>query len=101
MIVHLVLGKARPHLSAYQEQELSEALSSLQRVPPVLEMSWGTNFSGRSDYTHAAVIHLADRAALAAYLANDEHRKIVQTLDRLLPERVVVDYETGTSGISR
>ena len=100
MIVHVVLGKGRDDLSGEEERELAEAFGALASVPGVAELSWGPNFSARSKgYTHGAVMYFEDREALGAYLQNERHRTIVQTLDRLMPERLVLDYETGSSGI--
>jgi hypothetical protein len=100
MIVHIVLGRAREDLSGDEQQELAEALEALRNVPGVASMSWGANFSERSKgYTHGAVIHFEDREALGVYQQHEKHRAIVQTLDRLMPERLVLDYETWNSGI--
>ena len=40
----------------------------------------------------------ADREALQNYLQHPGHLGIVAVLNRLMPERLVVDYETGSSG---
>jgi hypothetical protein len=97
----MLLGKAREGLSATERRELDEALQGLAELPGVQRMSWGVNTSERSrGYTHGAVMHFADRTALQGYQQADGHRAIVQVLDRLMPERLVVDYETETSGIS-
>ena len=100
MIVHLVLGRPRENLSSYEAQELTEAVKRLREVPGVRDFTCGEDFSGRGKgYTRAAVMHFASREDLQAYLAHDLHRTIVETLNRLMPERLVIDYETGTSGI--
>jgi hypothetical protein len=57
-------------------------------------VTYGVNFSERSrGYTHGAVLEFESREALQAYLGHDEHVRIVQRLNRLMPERLVVDYE--------
>jgi hypothetical protein len=101
VITHLVLGKARADLSPAESHELGEALDAIAHVPGVLHLSWGQDFSGRGKgYTHGAVVQLPDRDALHAYLTDPEHRRVVDVLNRLMPERLVIDYETATSGIS-
>jgi Stress responsive A/B Barrel Domain len=101
VLVHIVLGKARQDLTASEQQELSAALASLGAVTGVQQMTHGPNFSERSKgYTHAAVLYFADRAALQGYQVADLHQRAVQVFDRLMPERMIVDYETETSGIS-
>jgi hypothetical protein len=101
VIVHILIGKMRDDLSAAEEQELSEALWSLRDLPQVAGLSWGPDFSGRSKgYTHGAVVYFENRDKLKAYQRDERHLKVVETLNRLMPDRLVVDYETETSGIS-
>lgn len=95
MIVHIVLVKQRDDLTADERQELTNAIASLQSVRGVQQFSYGPDISGRSKgYTHAAVIYLADRDALQAYQVDPDHVRVVRVLDRLAPEKLVVDYET-------
>lgn len=101
MIVHIVLCKAAENLDDQGRQDLADALRSLGRLEQVQSISWGPNVGHRSKgYTHAAVMHLASWEDLEAYLSNPEHLKIVDVLNRVAPERLVMDYETATSGIS-
>ncbi|GAC1445254.1 MAG: hypothetical protein NVSMB52_05870 [Chloroflexota bacterium] len=101
MIVHLLLVKVRENLSEEQHAELNDSISSLQYVPGVSNLTWGEDFSGRSKgYTHAAVMQFADRHALHAYGTHELHLRVVASLEKLAEERLVVDYDTGTSGIS-
>ena len=81
--------------------ELGAALDTLGEVPGLQQITWGPDFSGRAKgYTHGAVMYFADRNALAGYLQHEKHAQVVGVLNRLLPERLVLDYETDTSGIS-
>lgn len=95
MIVHIVLMKQRNDLSADELTELTAAIASLQHIRGVQYFSYGSDISARSKgYTHAAVITFADRDALQAYGVDDEHLRVVQILNRLAPDRLIVDYET-------
>ena len=96
MIAHLVLLQARADLTAYEERELGEAVMGLASVPGVRNFSWGPDFSGRGKgYTHAAVMYFDSRDGLQGYLDDAGHKEIVQTLNRLAPERLIIDYEAG------
>ena len=97
MIVHLVLGKPREDLSAEETAELEAAIASLGEVRSVMDMTWGPDFSGRGKgYAYAAVLRFADRGALQEYQDDALHKQVVETFNRLMPERLIVDYEVGT-----
>ncbi len=101
MVVHMVLGKPLDDLDEPAQRELASALGSLGSIPGVMELTWGSDFSGRGDgYTFGAVIHLADREALQHYLTHPGHLQVVDVLNRVMPERLVLDYETATSAMS-
>jgi hypothetical protein len=94
MIVHILLGKERAGLTDDERQELREAISRLRDVPGVQQFSAGPNFSERSQgYQQAAVMYFSDRDALDGYLKHEQHLAVVDILNRLLPERLIADYE--------
>jgi hypothetical protein len=96
VIAHLLLLQVRADLTEYEERELGETVYGLSAVPGVQNFTWGPDFSGRGKgYTHAAVMYFESREALQRYMDNARHKEIVQTLNRLAPERLVIDYETG------
>jgi hypothetical protein len=101
VIVHLLMLRVRSNLTDAERREFDRAVESLASVPGVQSMSWGADFSGRAKgLTHGAVLHFADRDALDGYQRNEHHRAVVATLDRLTTEKLVIDYETDSSGIS-
>ncbi len=101
MIVHLLLCRPRTDGSAEERAELEGAIASLRDVPGVRDLTWGQDFSGRGKgYKYAAVIHFADRESLQAYMIHEVHQRVVAVLDRTMEERLVLDYDTETSGIS-
>lgn len=101
MIVHLLLCQARDTLTSTEERELEDVLASLASVPGVQSFTWGRDFSGRGKgYTHAAVMHFVDHSALEAYQTNERHVRVVERLANLLDDKLVIDYDTETSGIT-
>jgi hypothetical protein len=101
MIVHIVLCKPRDDLSGFEIEELAHVLEGLRNVAGVRDFSSGLDFSGREkSYSHAAVMRFANRDTLQDYLQDAEHLRLVDLLNRLAPDRLIVDYETATSGIS-
>jgi hypothetical protein len=98
VIVHVVLVKPRPDLSSAERAELEETIPRLGSVPGVRDITWGPDFSGRSKgYAYGAVLSFDSRQDLDAYGTDPTHLQIVQIFERLTLERLVVDYETGTS----
>lgn len=96
MIVHILLGKEREGLSDDERREMNEAIARLRDVPGVQRLSAGPNFSERSKgYQQAAVMYFADREALDRYQKDERHLQVVAILNRLLPERLIADYETA------
>lgn len=101
MIAHLVLIKLGRDLDGNERRELERAIARLGSVPGVQEPTWGRDFSGRGKgYEYGAVMHFETRETLAAYAGDATHRQIIAIFDRLGVERLVVDYEIGTSGSS-
>lgn len=95
MIYHVVLIRMREGTTEAQQASLVSAMRALKdRVPGVLRASAGIDFGGRSgEYPVAAVVELADRAALAAYASDPAHQEVVQLLDEISDGRIVADYE--------
>lgn len=96
MLIHVLLGKARDGLSPEELRELEAAVASLREVPGVEDFSWGVNFSERArGFTHGAVMGFADREALDGYQRDPLHVAVVEILNRVMPDRMIVDYEAA------
>jgi antibiotic biosynthesis monooxygenase (ABM) superfamily enzyme len=96
VVDHLVFFTVEP---GAPEEEVEDLLSSLralkEKVPGVVDLSVGENFSERSGgYTHGLFVRFEDREGLATYMTHSEHLAVVEKLDRLTTGRIVVDYET-------
>lgn len=99
MIEHIVVFKVKDGLTDAQKEDVLNSIRSLKdRVPGIVDLQVGENFSERSQgFTHALVVRFVDRAALDGYLPHPAHQDVVQNhflpyLDENAP-RIVVDFE--------
>jgi len=95
-IVHTVLFRFIPGTSGAQINKLTSGLILLKGILPGIEkMSYGENFSARSQgFTYAVTITFSDSNALKAFYVNPEHQNVIR--DLILPikaDMIVVDYE--------
>ena len=96
MVEHLVLFKWNEDASKEAIQSAIDGLLSLRhKIPGIVDMSCGMNFSDRAKGFHSGlVVRFQNREALEAYIPHPEHQSVVQTL--LAPIRadvLAVDYE--------
>jgi hypothetical protein len=95
-IEHIVLFKPREGATEEEKRQMREALLSLrEKIPGILSMTCGFNFSERAaGHEIGFVVRFQDRAALEAYLPHPEHRAVVERYVRPACDGViVVDYE--------
>lgn len=96
MVKHVVLFKFKPEATQAQRQELVDALNAL---PPLIseikkwKIVWG--MPGRpSRFSHFALFsEFESAAAVDAYIANADHRKVVTLVDAYCESRANFDYE--------
>jgi hypothetical protein len=101
MLVHIILLREPEGMSDEQRNEMEEGVATLADVPGVQKMTHGRDISGRGQgYTYGAVMHFADSEDLQAYQVHEKHQQVVATFNRLSIDRLVIDYETGSNGIS-
>ena len=96
MIEHVVLFKVKAATPAASVKAMVDGLAGLKaRVPGIVNLSVGANFSDRSKgFTHGLVVRFRDKAALDAYLPHPAHQDVVQNHIRPIIEDVVaIDYE--------
>ncbi len=95
MIDHLVLFAVKEDASGKDVEDLLSSLEALKdRVPSVVDLSVGEDFSGRAgDYTHGLFVRFEDREGLQQYLEHPEHLAVVAKLDSHTTGRLVADYE--------
>lgn len=90
MISHIVLLKLRKSLSEDEYQQFSQGLEQLKQIPGVVSVHYGKQEDMYADYndrskgfTHALVVVLKDKAALAAYDSNPLH--VVVKKNNIIP----------------
>ena len=96
MIEHIVLFRWTDAASAEAKETVMAELRKLKgKIPGIVELSCGTNFSDRSQgYTHGLVVRFTDRAALQAYGPHPEHQRVVQTfINPIRADILALDYE--------
>ena len=95
MIDHLVLFTANSGASREDLEDLVSSLRGLkEKVPGVVELSAGENFSERSrGYTHGLFARFESAEGLKRYREHPEHLAVLEKLDRLTTDLTVVDYE--------
>ena len=95
-IMHIVLFKWIDEATPEAIQQAVHALLDLKnKVPGILEISCGANFSDRGQgFTHGLVVRLTDRAALDAYGPHPAHQKVVvKHINPIRADVLVLDYE--------
>jgi hypothetical protein len=95
LVDHLVLFTVKSDASADDVADLLSSIRDLRsRVPNVIDLSVGEDFSGRSDpYTHGLFVRFQTPDDLQAYLTHPEHQKVVEKLEAVTEGRLVVDYD--------
>ncbi|WP_054027775.1 Dabb family protein [Bacillus sp. FJAT-28004] len=97
MYEHLVSFKFKEKLSSSKEQQLLNALYSLQtEVPGIIDLTAGCNVTTETDniqgYTLGLRVTFTDQQSLLAYGPHPAHQHFVSMLDGLLDNVIVVDY---------
>ena len=96
MVEHLVLFKWKEEATPAAIEQVLEGLRSLKtKVPGIVELTCGENFTARSKgYTHGLAVRLQDRASLEGYGPHPEHRKILDNyITPILADILALDYE--------
>jgi hypothetical protein len=76
------------------ERHMEACRSLVGRVPAVINLECGANFTDRAGgFTHGIIVSLPDREALAAYLEHPAHLPIGEALKADLADLRVMDIE--------
>jgi hypothetical protein len=94
-VIHIVLFAWKPEAGSEAIEQALQALRDLKdKIPGILELTCGANFTDRGkNFTHALLVRFTDRPALETYGPHPEHQKVVQEL--ILPIRadlIAIDY---------
>ena len=96
MVEHILLMRWTEKASQEAIDRVLVELRGLKgKIPGIVEVSCGANFSERSKgYTHGMVMRFKDRASLDAYAPHPEHQRVVQNfINPIRGDVVVLDYE--------
>jgi quinol monooxygenase YgiN len=78
MIEHIVLVKFSETTTTDQLQDVVDRFKALRpHLTGIVDLQAGLNFAEKSkDYQIVLTVRFADRAALDAYISNDEHQAV-------------------------
>lgn len=110
MLLHVVLFRPKPTLSADARQRLAATLSNaLTAIPSIRRLRVGRRVTHgrpyeqlmRADYTHIALLEFDDVAGVKAYLEHPAHDQLGAQFFEALEEALMYDYEVaeGQAGI--
>ncbi len=94
MLLHLVSFKYRADVDAAARAQHRQRLGALHRLDGVIDLKVGEDVvRSQRSYDTGLSVTFADRAALDAYQANDQHVRVVQFAAGLCEHIVAVDFE--------
>lgn len=96
MIVHVVLFKWKEDTTPAAIASVLSELKALQsKIPGIVDLSCGENFSQRSQgFKHGLVVKFTDKSALETYIPHPEHQAVVQNVIKpIVADILAVDYE--------
>ncbi len=98
MFEHLVVFKFNANVTPVKQQELLDQLLAFQgQIPGILDISAGINVTEETDNIHGYTLGLRvtfeDLASLRAYGPHPVHQQFVKSLEGILENVIVVDYQ--------
>ncbi len=95
MVIHIALFRWKPE---FGEADIDAVMADIRRlkqqIPEVIDLTSGVNFGPYSEgYTHAVVVTLKDRNALATYRDHTMHRPVAEAVDRMYEQSIGIDFE--------
>ena len=95
-VMHIVLFEWKPDATPASIEAAVEELRALKdKVPGILELTIGTDFSTRArNFSHALVVRFTNRESLEVYGPHPAHDRVVQNFVRPISKDVMAfDYE--------
>ena len=93
-IQHIVLLEKKETATAKQLNSFLGAAKRLKdKVPGILEVKLGENFTDRAPHSHAIIVTMADKDALAGYGPHPAHQEVATMLRQVAKDWVIVDIE--------
>ena len=93
-IEHIVLLEKKETATEKQLNSFLWAAKQLKdKVPGILDVKHGENFTDRAPHSHALIVTMADRDALAGYGPHPAHQEVATMLKEVAKDWVIVDIE--------
>ena len=94
-VEHIVMIEPNDNVSDAEMKQVIEGIKELKdKIPGVLDIKIGDNFTDRAPHiSHAAVITLADKEALAAYGPHPAHQELLKILLPAAKSLTIADIE--------
>ena len=93
-IEHIVLLEKKETVTEGELNTFLGAAKQLkEKVPGILDVKHGKNFTDRSQHSHALIVTMADRDALAGYGPHPAHQEVAAMLKQVAGDWVIVDIE--------
>lgn len=96
MVVHIALFRWRKEFTGADIDAVMADIKRLkEEIPEVIDLHAGVNFGPYNEgYTHAVVVTLKDRDALAVYRDHPAHRPVAEKVDRMFEQSIGIDFES-------
>ena len=72
---------------------LGAATQLKDKVPGILDVKHGENFTDRAPHSHVLIVTMVDRDALAGYGPHPAHQEVATLLKEIAKDWVIVDIE--------
>lgn len=94
-VEHIVLIEANSGVSDEQTKEVLDGIAALKdKIPGVQDVKIGENFTNRAPHiSHAVVVTLTDKDALAAYGPHPAHKDLLKILMPFAKNLTIADIE--------
>jgi hypothetical protein len=94
-VQHLVLVEWKDEADDATIDAFMTAVGSFpDKIPGVEKVEWGRNFTDRAgNFTHAAIVTLRDKEALANYGPHEDHQAALAAAGPMVASIIVADFE--------
>jgi DNA integrity scanning protein DisA with diadenylate cyclase activity len=93
-IEHIVLIEKKETTPEEKLDAFFHSVNSLKdKIPGILEVKIGENFTERSPHSHAVIVTMEDRTTLAGYGPHPAHQEAANLLKEAAKDWVIVDIE--------
>jgi len=94
MYVHIALYRWKALATPGRIKTALEGVKTLaDKVPGVIDISWGKNTSRYSEgYSHVILVRAENQAAIDAYRSHPDHEKVAQEIEAMEDHGIGVDF---------